>query len=284
MSCCVVLPTNAERARSPVECHRLGTARHRDCDVADSGEALCGPLSGEDQPADECADGECVDHEPGSHLPALLFPIGRVGAMPLQNGSEIRSVELEQLTAQGISLIERRNAFEALRDIAADLYASHIGSSWRPATGSKVNRSTLTASMLDARDFMNARQRADIQTLAPKGPIIAFASATDYNDTDKIWQVLDKAFAKHPDMVLAHTGEKTGGPKIASCWATSRKVPQIAFTPDFSRHQKAAPFKRNDKILEAMPIGIIAGPGEGGVHQNLLDKARRQGVSIVELR
>ncbi len=205
-------------------------------------------------------------------------------SMALQNGSEIRSVELEQLTAQGISLIERRNAFEALRDIAADLYASHIGSSWRPATGSKVNRSTLTASMLDARDFMNARQRADIQTLAPKGPIIAFASATDYNDTDKIWQVLDKAFAKHPDMVLAHTGEKTGGPKIASCWATSRKVPQIAFTPDFPRHQKAAPFKRNDKILEAMPIGIIAGPGEGGVHQNLLDKARRQGVSIVELR
>ncbi len=203
-------------------------------------------------------------------------------SIALQNGSEVRSVELEQLTAQGISLVERRNAFEALRDIAADLYAVHTGSTWRPAVGSKVNRATLTASMLDSRDFMNARQRVDNQVHAPKGAMVGFISSTDFNDTDKIWAILDKTYAKHPDMVLAHTGEKIGGPKIASCWAVSRKVTQVVFSPDFTRHQKSAPFKRNDKMLEAMPIGVIAGPGQG-VRDNLVDKARRLGIAVVEI-
>src|SRR3984893_9374881 len=37
-----------------------------------------------------------------------------------QDGSEIRSVELERLTAQGMTLIERRNGMEYFRDQAAD--------------------------------------------------------------------------------------------------------------------------------------------------------------------
>jgi hypothetical protein len=32
-------------------------------------------------------------------------------------------------------------------------------------------------------------------------------------------------------------------------WATNRKVPQIAFKPDWTKHAKAAPFKRNDAML-----------------------------------
>ena len=39
-----------------------------------------------------------------------------------QDGSEIRSVELERLIAQGLTLIERRNAFEFFRDHLAELY------------------------------------------------------------------------------------------------------------------------------------------------------------------
>lgn len=199
-----------------------------------------------------------------------------------QNGSEVRSVELENLTAAGISLVERRNSFEALRDIAADLYGRQTGSSWRPAVGSKVNRSTLTASMLDARDFMNARKRADLITHAPQGPVVGFIAGVQYNDHDRIWATLDKTLAKHPDMVLAHTGDKTGGAKIASCWAETRKVPQIAFAPNFQRDGNAAPFKRNDRMLDTLPIGIIAGPGNG-VRDNLVDKARQRGVTVIEL-
>src|SRR5271169_6656799 len=39
-----------------------------------------------------------------------------------QDGSEVKSVELERLIGQGISLIERRNAFEFARDHAAELF------------------------------------------------------------------------------------------------------------------------------------------------------------------
>ena len=37
-----------------------------------------------------------------------------------QDGSEVRSVELERLTAEGLTLIERRNGMELFRDQAAD--------------------------------------------------------------------------------------------------------------------------------------------------------------------
>jgi len=41
-----------------------------------------------------------------------------------QDGSEIRSIELERLISQGLTLKERRNAFELFRDHLAELYAT----------------------------------------------------------------------------------------------------------------------------------------------------------------
>jgi hypothetical protein len=40
--------------------------------------------------------------------------------------------------------------------------------------------------------------------------------------------------------VLLHGGSPKGAELIASKWASSRKVPQIAFKPDWTKHQKAA--------------------------------------------
>jgi hypothetical protein len=70
-----------------------------------------------------------------------------------QDGSEVKSVELERLINQGISLIERRNAFEFTRDHAAELYEAATGSAWRPHTGSMVNHRALTAAVIDSREF-----------------------------------------------------------------------------------------------------------------------------------
>src|SRR3546814_3080574 len=53
-----------------------------------------------------------------------------------QDGSEAQSVELERLTAQGISIIERRNAFEAFREIGASWFEKYTFSAWRPRSGS----------------------------------------------------------------------------------------------------------------------------------------------------
>ncbi|HML92973.1 DUF2493 domain-containing protein [Methyloceanibacter sp.] len=196
-----------------------------------------------------------------------------------QDGSEVRSVELERLVAEGVSLIERRHAFEALRDFAAEHFEAITGTAWRPRTGSMVNRKALTATMIDSRDFVAARHRADAQVMLPPGPKIAFTGGVDCNDHARIWDALDKVRAKHPDMVLIHGGSPKGAEKIAACWADNRGVLQIVFKPDWNRHRNAAPFKRNDQMLEALPIGVIAFPGSG-ITQNLTDKARKMGIPV----
>ena len=100
----------------------------------------------------------------------------------IQDGSEVRSVELERLIADGQALIERREAFEHTRDLAAERYEAETGSAWRPRAGSLVNHRHLTAAMIDSRDFLAARRKADTELLLPKGPKIAFSGGADYTD------------------------------------------------------------------------------------------------------
>ncbi len=200
-----------------------------------------------------------------------------------QDGSEIRSVELEALTAQGVTLIERRNAYELMRDIAADHFETHIGQTWRPHSGSRISHRTLTAAMIDSRDFLSAKRRAEIEPLLPTGPRVAFSGGLDVTDHRAIWAALDRVMAKHADMVLLHGGSPKGAEKIAACWADNRKCQQIVFKPDWKRHGKAAPFKRNDALIEAMPIGLILFPGSG-ITDNLADKAKKLGVPLFDFR
>jgi hypothetical protein len=195
-----------------------------------------------------------------------------------QDGSEIRSVELELLVAQGLTLIERRNVMEYFRDQAAEHFAKHTGSHWQPRTGSKVSHRTLTAAMIDSRDFLAAKRRAETEIMLPPGPKIAFTGGLDFNDHRLIWDKLDQVRAKHPNMVLLHGGSPKGAERIASRWADHRKVSQIAFKPDWAKG-KSAPFKRNDAMLEALPIGVLVTPGSG-IQANLADKARRLGIPV----
>jgi len=197
-----------------------------------------------------------------------------------QDGSEVRSVELERLTAEGQTLIERRDAMEIFRDVAAEQFERQTGSSWRPHAGSMVSHKTLTAAMIDSRDFLAARKRADTEMLVPPGPKIAVTGGLDFNDHQLIWAKLDRVHAKHPDMVLLHGGSPKGAERIAAAWADTRKVPQIAFRPDWAKHAKAAPFKRNDALLAVLPVGIIVFPGNG-IQDNLADKARALGIPVM---
>ena len=196
-----------------------------------------------------------------------------------QDGSEIRSVELERLIAEGQTLLERRDAFELMRDEAANQFEHHTNIAWRPRAGSMVNHRTLTAAMIDSRDFLAAKRRAQTEVLLPAGPKIAVTGGLDFNDHYLIWDRLDKVHAKHPDMVLLHGGSPKGAERIAARWADHRKVPQIAFKPDWTRHAKAAPFKRNDAMLAVLPIGVIVFPGSG-IQDNLADKARKLGIPV----
>lgn len=114
-----------------------------------------------------------------------------------QDGSELRSVELERLLVAGAALIERRNVLEQFRDIACDLYARRLGAQWRPRSGSLTHQRRLTASMIDSRDYLAARRTATLAPLLPPGPRIAFTGGGDCNDHRTIWDCLDRAHARH---------------------------------------------------------------------------------------
>lgn len=199
-----------------------------------------------------------------------------------QDGSEVKSVELERLTAEGQTLIERRAGMELFRDLATEAFEHHTGSAWRPRTGSMVSHRHLTAAMIDSRDFLAAKRRAETEVMLPAGPKVALTGGSDFNDHRLIWARLDQVHAKHPDMVLLHGGSPKGAELIASRWADHRKVPQIAFRPDWTKHGKAAPFKRNDALLDVLPVGVLVFPGTG-IQENLADKARKLGIPVMKI-
>ena len=70
-----------------------------------------------------------------------------------------------------------------------------------------------------------------------------------------------------------------GGPgveKIAASWAERNGVHQLQAG---LRHGRAAPFRRNDDLLNLLPKGVIAFPGSG-ITENLVDKARQLGIPV----
>lgn len=200
-----------------------------------------------------------------------------------QDGSEVRSVELERLTEKGRAMMERRNAFEHMRDAAAQAYEDATGSVWRPRSGSMVNRKAQTAAMIDSRDYINAKRYAETNVLIPSGTKVAIAGGVGFQDYKAVYAALDEALGRHPDMVLFHGGAKTGVDHIAVTWARNKSVKAVAFEPDWNRHNKSAPFKRNDAMLAALPKELIVFPGNG-ITDNLADKAKGQGIALVDRR
>ena len=64
-------------------------------------------------------------------------------------------------------------------------------------------------------------------------------------------------------------------------WAERNGVHQVVCKPDWDRHGRAAPFRRNDELLNLLPRGVIAFPGSGGgITENLIDKAVTLGIPV----
>ena len=199
-----------------------------------------------------------------------------------QDGSEVKAHELELLVDRARNLGDRRDAFEKMRDIAADAYRVETGDTWRPRNGSHVSKTgALTSAAIDARDFVRARKDRETRAHLPEGTLVAIAGGKTVTDADAVWSTLDRTRAKHGDMVLVHGGGP-GVEKVAASWADARGVHQVVCRPDWNAHGKAAPFKRNDDLLNLMPKGVIAFPGSGITH-NLVDKARQRGIPVLEV-
>jgi len=203
-------------------------------------------------------------------------------AQQRQDGSEVAAVELERLIDEGRTMVERLAWYERSRDHGAELFAQHTGSDWRPRTGSMVNRRHLTAALLDSRDFLAARRQTEREVHLPTGPRIFIAGGDDVEKVEPVWDMLDKIRTKHPSMVLMTCGVDKGAQKIASIWARNRGITVVAFKPDWRLGNKAG-FKRNEQLLDTMPIGGIVFKGSGIV-DNLADRARAMGIPVMDMR
>ena len=196
-----------------------------------------------------------------------------------QDGTEIAARELELLTGRAQNLGDRRDAFEEMRDAIADQYRAATGEVWRPRRGSHVSQTgALTSAAIDARDFRRARKHRETAAHLPAGTLVAIAGGKQVADAGAVFARLDNVRAKYPDMVLVHGGAP-GVERIAARWAEQRGVHQVVCMPDWSRHGRAAPFRRNDELLNLMPKGIVAYPGSG-ITDNLVEKARTLGIPV----
>ena len=199
-----------------------------------------------------------------------------------QDGSEVRARELELVTDRAQNITARRDAFETLRDTAAEAYRESTGSTWRPRRGSHVSETgRLTSAAIDARDFLRARKDRQVDAHLPQGTLVAVAGGRDVADPGAVIARLDMARAKHADIVLVHGGGP-GVDRIAARWAERNGVHQVVCRPDWNRHGRAAPFRRNEAMLDLLPKGLLVFPGASGITENLVDRARRLGIPVVK--
>lgn len=102
-----------------------------------------------------------------------------------QDGSEIKSVELERLQAIAAKFWDQTDAYEQMRDLASRHFSAETGSPWVPRSGSKISNRGLTASVVDSKAYLMAKRRKENETLCPEGTRIAF-SGGDYEDHQTI--------------------------------------------------------------------------------------------------
>ena len=76
-----------------------------------------------------------------------------------QDGTEIKSRELELVTDRAQNLTARRDAFETMRDAAADGYRSETGSMWRPRRGSHASQTGKLSAPLSRVTWSSGSQK-----------------------------------------------------------------------------------------------------------------------------
>ena len=197
-----------------------------------------------------------------------------------QDGSEIKSVELETILGRGEQIQVRLQTIETMRDIAAKQFLAETGSVWLPKSGSIKKQQTMTGSLIDSREFANACKLQKTEQLIPQGTKIAVSGGKQC-DYKLVWAQLDachkKLNARGEALVLLHGGGE-GVEKSASLWAKNNNVEQVIFRPDWNRYGKAAPFKRNDAILNIAPKGLMVLYPDSGIHEQIIREAKRIGI------
>ena len=163
-----------------------------------------------------------------------------------QDGTEVKAWELQLITDRAHNLGDRRDAFETMRDLAADAYRVETGDTWRPRHGSHASQTgKLTSAAIDARDFQRARKDRETKAHLPEGTIVAFTGGKDAADP----QGHLARTRPHPhqvrDMILLHGGGP-GAEKIGRELgrAQQRRPDRVQARLERSRQGRALPPQR----------------------------------------
>ena len=199
-----------------------------------------------------------------------------------QDGSEVAEVELDQAQRRFETAYEKADALRLMAEAAAEAYERETGDAYVPVTGDRTTRRAMeTGAVFEAKKLLEAADRAEAERHKVEGTFVAVAGSSDWTDAAPIWNRLDAALARRPDMVLCHKGSK-GVERIAAAWAKNRKVPQVLFRPNWNAFRKAAPFRANDEMLTARIKGVILFGG-GGIALNLAEKAEKKGLHVARI-
>ena len=213
--------------------------------------------------------------EPGEHDPRDIWDRDDASAAV----SEAFRIIAQGVTPDGFQLADERESLlwgfvnmlhaQTLRlDRAVDRLTPRMRDLERAQDGTEIN----------ARDFIRARKDRETRAHLPEGTLVAVAGGKTVTDPGAVFTRLDKARAKYADMILVHGGGP-GVEKIVAQWAERNGVHQVVCKPDWDRHGRAAPFRRNDELLNLLPKGLIAFPGNG-ITENLIDKATKLGIPV----
>ena len=191
--------------------------------------------------------------------------------------SEIHAVKLEEAQRLCQSLHEAIAGIEAMRDHAAEVYRVECGRPWSATSGSRTSR-TLTASQIDARDFLAARASQKREAHAPSGPVVVLSGGADWTAHEALWDRLDAIKSRIPTMTLVTTAQHKGADAIAAAWAAARGVPLVAFRLNRPLGNRAA-FERNRSLERLQPVEAVICEGSG-IQINLAQGLRAAGVPL----
>lgn len=206
------------------------------------------------------------------------------------DGSEVADVDLQEAKQRADAVDVAARALEIVRDAAANDYATATGEVWSPWRGS-VRGGPTSAAQIDAQAALRAAEDRRREGADPGNAVVAFRASPRSDapeDAARIFDALNWARAKWPDMSLALTGAK-GGERLAKRWAQQKGVRLVLAKADFARFGRSAPFRANDQLMALQPVCVLVLPESLGLAKtaeappfgpamNLADEARRRGV------
>ena len=208
----------------------------------------------------------------------------KIGALiEVQDGSEAAERELEDSQRLFERMWEKAIALRLMAETAAECFERETGSAYTPPRGDRTTKRAMeTGAVFEAKMLLAQADREAAARHVCEGTRVAVAGDGDWADVAAIWDRLDRALDRRPDLILCHKGAP-GAERIAAAWARARKVRQILFRPNWEAHGRSAPYKANDEMVAAKLDGAIVFTLRSGIALNLADKAEAKGLHAARI-